>query len=126
MKLLQSPPRDPADDSPAICEVAPEAPNCMGGGTPLPRCQPTDPDCGPDPVGDRCYRPSLRRKPWGARWPMPDLACTYDGECVYVRGCGASCVSYRTPARAFTCEWHPSPDGAFCGCVKGYCQLFVQ
>jgi hypothetical protein len=116
-----------ADGGLPICDIVPNASRCLEMRARVPRCAPSDPNCGPEAVGDRCYRPSAPRKPFGPQIGRhPELACTHDGECTYGRGCGAACISYRTPAHQSLCGGTPGLEGAFCGCVQGQCALFVQ
>jgi hypothetical protein len=99
----------------------------------MPRCEASDPDCGPEAFRGVCvaslgFQPGVARRPIG-RGHDPNRPCSFDGECVN-SGCGYQCLSVRTLERGttFTCIGHPATDAlldrALCGCVEGSCSWF--
>jgi hypothetical protein len=97
-----------------------------------PRCQPTDPGCGPMPFGHKSaeYAPNRPRIVDGPLNPNRPGACSHDGEC-FNSGCGYSCLSVRNGHHVwFDCIDSPSADARlrhdFCGCVEGNCRWFRQ
>jgi hypothetical protein len=90
-----------------------------------PRCEATDPDCGPEAFDHDCIPAHYHRYPI---FPGPSPRnCRWDGECVN-SGCGYACEPVSEAGRVFTCEGHRDLDelldGALCGCVSGACQWF--
>ena len=100
---------------------------------PTPRCQPSAPDCGPQPrrASESCYRPSAQRERLPTRRDdeqalMGRGGCSHDGECNIV-GCGNVCANYRVGNPVTNCKGYDWLDDAeFCGCVEGECAFFRQ
>jgi len=97
---------------------------------PEPRCLPSDPGCGPIPVGHECiadvaYSPGRTRTPVFDR--MDGGPCAHDGECD--GGTCSTCVSTRE-SRGIILLGCFSVSGmkpnSLCGCVAGQCTFFVQ
>jgi hypothetical protein len=100
----------------------------------MPRCEASDPDCGPEPFRGTCvaglgFQPGVSRVPI-SRGHDPDRPCSFDGECVN-SGCGYQCLSVQTlqANTAYTCIGLPKVDAlldrALCGCVEGSCSWFT-
>jgi hypothetical protein len=131
------------DAGPDVCNVAPDAATCqVGQGNAAlarwysPRCDPRDPDCGPEVVrsDQKCSPGSAKRVPIrsvGARHAFP--ACHSDGDCRFTP-CAETCFHYQiAPAgcdHGFA-QLGPSlpstlPNPTWCGCVDRQCALFTQ
>ena len=102
-----------------------------------PRCEASDPSCGPDPNGlyEGCYDPSGGRTPaWEEALAQPPN-CKHDGECIDT-GCGKTCSHYRAlhekslrwPEEVSTCELPEefARNDLLCGCVENRCMFFTQ
>lgn len=96
-----------------------------------PRCERSDPGCGPVPYSGResvavpaCERPRAVQT-WTIERGLSRGACTHDGECLRA-GCGNHCVAWPEGGFAATCEAYVSLEEgpAFCGCVEGQCAWF--
>ena len=95
-----------------------------------PRCEKTDPRCGPLPMGNYrgCYDPSRERTPFASAYPGP--SCQFDGECMVSDGCVSNyCTHYTVyPVGEDVCEFSSSPrktnDDLLCGCVHHRCAAF--
>ena len=109
------------------------------GGRVGPRCEPTDPVCGPlddsYPAG-----PGVRSEPGceAERWPIDGGpltsssgrisvgACAHDGECV-IDNCESRCAPWNMETGGMsTCDdqQHHDKESAYCGCVSGRCAWF--
>jgi hypothetical protein len=95
-----------------------------------PRCEATDPTCGPDPYRSEhaCYDPSAPRIL--LEIPNDDgntrERCAHDGECV--RTACATCTHYST-ALGVSCAkvgygYFEGNEDALCGCLDGGCWFF--
>jgi hypothetical protein len=99
-----------------------------------PRCQASDPDCGPEAFSQRCigelgYHPGAARFPVFEIAPGPHNDCDFDGECA-ASGWGRPCRSTR---KADTGDLGDAYVGgvrrslherALCGCIQHTCALF--
>ena len=101
-----------------------------------PRCEATDPKCGP--VSSRDWdRPDApphnqtgcvagRARLAAPHEVTPGLACTHDGECL-VGACGATCLRWDQPLGPMSCEEPGDIEDqpvTYCGCVAGRCDWF--
>jgi hypothetical protein len=100
---------------------------------PEPRCLPSDPGCGPIPVGQMCLA-DVGYTPGGKRTLVFDPRmsggdCAHDGECDS-ETCVTSCFSTRGSDQYIKVGGCFSMSGmkpnALCGCVAGQCNFFVQ
>jgi hypothetical protein len=120
-----------------ICEVAPDTPQCSQVPRRKPRCNASDPKCGPQRMGEAprhtCYRGSAQRKPVVSPSVLASrpVDCAYDGECL-ILGCHRNwCGSWRTNPE-ITCDLvgyvysGDAVDDTWCGCVAGRCATFTQ
>ncbi len=113
----------------SVCDIAPEEPGCF---VPIPRCDETDPDCGPVPMfeHDDCYQPGAPRVPT----TVPTISlnrCSHDGECL-TNSERSSCFHPRlldpnlNLRGSWPFDWDTTRDDLLCGCVDGYCRPFTQ
>jgi hypothetical protein len=102
------------------------------------RCAPTDPDCGPQLVGDGCldkihYDWAGSREPLFPEVPEPGDECAHDGDCFIEKSeCQWICRGWRS----FVPVWEAGGgcgefssrhwDSAICGCHNGRCALLYQ
>ena len=105
------------------------------GGAVGPRCEPTDPSCGPLSSRDWDRPDAPRLSPSGCVTGRERLAppgvmtagrtCAHDGECA-IAGCGTSCLRWDQAPAFESCEDGPSENSParYCGCVAGYCAWF--
>jgi hypothetical protein len=132
-----------ADAGADLCEIVPDAVACQLGQRNVelarwhsPRCDPRDPDCGPEPVrsDQKCSPGSAKRRPIrpvAASHALPP--CRYDGDCRFTP-CAETCFHYRVAHEGCDNGYQmlgapkPStlPDPTWCGCVDGQCALFTQ
>jgi hypothetical protein len=96
--------------------------------TPGPRCDPSDPICGPLPYQAMCiertdYDPKAPRK--FVRGQGRSGECVHDGEC-FVAGCGNNCVPAKLTDLAGTCECYSHWQNVYCGCVHKACAWFTN
>lgn len=90
-----------------------------------PRCEASDPTCGPLPhavsvdAGPPPGEP--RRCPWLSTY-FDQGACTWDGECV-LGGCGNVCAQWSIVPVGGVC---PGVPARWCGCVAGRCAFFNE
>lgn len=122
------------------CKYATPSTTADQDGNPIvrPRCEASDPDCGPETFRGVCpaavgYEPGVGRYPLVSDPLTPGHACTYDGECIN-SGCGYQCSSIATIEKriadqiVFTCEARVGLEEiynrALCGCVQGNCVWF--
>jgi hypothetical protein len=102
-----------------------------------PRCEPTDPSCGPLPdwQGDAALAQQTGCVAGRVRVGRPDSepqggACAHDGECLIgARGCAERCVRWDEPASFEACAGVDFPNQhrrppIYCGCVEGHCDWF--
>jgi len=101
-----------------------------------PRCEATDPACGP--VSSRDWdRPDAppraqtgcvagRARLAAPNEVTPGLACVHDGECL-VGACGEKCLRWDQPLGPMSCEERGDIEEkpvTYCGCVAGRCDWF--
>ena len=115
----------------AACSASTTTPSLARGSATLcihvlgergPRCEASDPTCGPLPhrlnvdAGPPPDEP--RRCPWLSAY-FDRGACTSDGECV-VGGCGNVCAQWSIVPVGGVC---PGVPARWCGCVAGRCSF---
>ncbi|HXU02494.1 MAG TPA: hypothetical protein VN903_16130, partial [Polyangia bacterium] len=101
-----------------------------------PRCEPTDPGCGPISSRDWDRFETAPPSPAGCvagrvrvaapAEVTPGRACVHDGECS-VAGCGATCVRWDQYPHEMWCDdvgRLEEPPVTYCGCVSGRCDWF--
>jgi len=104
-----------------------------------PRCEPTDPACGPVPARKRDAVAAHQtacvagRVLLGADADADEAArgrgrtCAHDGECLVV-GCARECLRWDQTESLTWCDlvYEPSPKQppTYCGCVAGRCDWF--
>jgi len=92
-----------------------------------PRCQKTDPACGPTPYeGHMCVdadatRDWSRERVTARRTEGQPAPCEHDGECV---SCNTICTSYKYRPSACTLELSTRLTKAYCGCIDRGCAWF--
>jgi hypothetical protein len=134
---LHPPPAELCARLPRGCEpfIPPTSPSASAAAAPAsaPRCDPADPDCGPQLFGGECL--SSGSYVWGGpRKPIYSSPfggpCESDGDCsidVAQPGCLAcdsrfAHVSHRGCRTPRGAEWNRT----FCGCVEHRCDFFRQ
>jgi len=106
------------------------------GGVVGPRCEATDPACGPLTEREQTWNLASPSHPAGClagrvrvaepHQVTPGLACVQDGECL-IGDCGAQCLRWDQPLGPSTCDdvERPQKDPVpYCGCVAGHCDWF--
>ena len=105
------------------------------GGAVGPRCEATDPSCGPLSSRDWDRPDAPRFSPSGcvsgreplasSRVTIPERACAHDGECVIAK-CGTSCLRWDQARASEWCDegTRRSTPTTYCGCVAGSCAWF--
>jgi hypothetical protein len=90
-----------------------------------PRCEASDPTCGPLPLHASVDAGPPPDEPRRCPWLSTDFdqgACTSDGECV-LGGCGNVCAQWSIVPVDSVCL---GVAGRWCGCVAGRCSFFNE
>jgi hypothetical protein len=101
-----------------------------------PRCEATDPECGPlsSRDWDRPDAPPLKRagcvagrvRSAAPNQVTPGHACAHDGECT-IGACGAECLRWDQLPGQMWCQERgliEQPPVRYCGCLAGRCDWF--